>query len=119
MALCVHCRASTDYHAIPDPTCKYGAPNPTCTQYNIFLTGLVYSAIGIAPSKDNFRSSSVQQINGQREANPLLQALVSGLSCGPCTSRVYLDGAALLEGGAQLAEAVGRLHVVGSLRAIA
>jgi len=25
----------------------------------------------------------VQQINGQREANPLLQALVSGLSCGP------------------------------------
>jgi len=76
-------RASTDYHAIPDPTCKYGEPNPTCTQYNVFLTGLIYSAVGIAPSKDNFRSSSVAQINGKREANPLIQTLVSGLSGGP------------------------------------
>jgi hypothetical protein len=47
MRAVTNARASTDYHAIPDPTCKYGQPNPTCTQYNIFLTGLIYSSIGM------------------------------------------------------------------------
>jgi hypothetical protein len=41
------------------------------------------AAIGVAPSKDNFRSSSVPQMNGEREANPLIQSLTCGLSCGP------------------------------------
>jgi hypothetical protein len=49
MTAVTQARASTDYHATPDPTCKYNEPNPTCTQYNIGLTGLIYSAIGIAP----------------------------------------------------------------------
>ena len=42
MTAVTNARASTDYHASPDPTCKYGSPNPTCTQYNVFLTGLIY-----------------------------------------------------------------------------
>ena len=73
-------RASTDYHPINQQGCKLGTRNPTCTQWNIGLTSLFYSAIGIIPSKDNFRTSVTST---PREPNPLLQALVAGLSGGP------------------------------------
>ena len=73
-------RASTDYHPVNQNGCKLGAPNPTCTQWNIGLTSLFYSALGIIPSKDNFRTSVTST---PREPNPLLQALVAGLSGGP------------------------------------
>jgi len=79
-------RASTDYHPMTKTDCKFNDPNPTCTQYNIGLTSLFFSALGILPSKDNFKTSNKVQTktagNSDYEPNPLLQAVVAGLSGG-------------------------------------
>lgn len=58
-----------------DVLSAHARPNPCLSK--------VCAGTGILPSKDNFRSSSVPQINGNREANPIIQALTSVLSGGP------------------------------------
>jgi len=82
-------RASTDYH-------------PGATQWNVGQTSIFAHAVGIAPTKDNYWSTSVQPGNPYKD-NPTepytrLQSAVSTLSSGPVapSDRIGYSDAALI-----------------------
>jgi len=97
-------RASTDYH-------------PGATQWTLGVTSIFAHAVGIAPTKDNYWSTSVQPGNPYKD-NPTepynrLQSAVSTLSAGPVapSDKIgYSDAALILK--ACMADGTLLSHIV-------
>jgi len=97
-------RASTDYH-------------PGATQWTLGVTSIFAHAVGLAPTKDNYWSTSVQPGNPYKD-NPTepytrLQSAVSTLSAGPVapSDKIgYSDAALILK--ACMADGTLLSHIV-------
>lgn len=86
MPLARHMLESTKHQAVTNARAS-GDYHPGAGNFDVALSSLLYWAIGIAPSKDDWWTTAVQPGNpygdNPTEPNWQLQALVVGLSTGP------------------------------------
>ena len=86
MPLARHMLESTKHQAVTNARAS-GDYHPGAGNYEVGLSSLLYWAIGVAPSKDDYFTTEVQPGNpyGDKPTEPnwQLQAIVVGLSTGP------------------------------------